>query len=275
MSVIDKLTNLDRRIIYLIMGLAVVVPFLIPMRLPIYVSPPVQNVYDYIDDLPEGSVVLMGFNFSPSTMPELLPMGRAILRHCYSRKLKVMGMTFNSRIASKADEAMRQVAEEYGYRESEDYTYLGYKRDVVPVMLGLGEDISIAFPTDYMKTPISQIPMMKDIKNYSDIALVIDFGSANTPEAWVAYAGARYHQTIAVGCTGVMVSVLYPYLETGQLTGLIGGLKGAAEYERLVEKPGKGILGMKAQSIAHIAIILLVLIGNAGYLISRRRIEGK
>jgi hypothetical protein len=68
-----------------------------------------------------------------------------------------------------------------------------------------------------------------------------------------------------------MVSGLYPYLKTGQLTGLIGGLRGAAEYEKLVEKPGKGILGMKAQSIAHIAIILLVLIGNASYLISRRR----
>jgi hypothetical protein len=272
MSIIDKLINLDRRIIYLIIGLAVIVPFLIPMRLPIYVSPPVQSVYDYIDALPEGSVVLMGFNFSPSTMPELLPMSLAILRHCYSRKIKVMGMTFNSRITNVADEAMKQVAEEYGYKESEDYTFLGYKRDVAPVMLGLGEDISIAFPTDYVKTPISQIPMMENIRNYSDIDLVMDFGSANTPEAWVAYAGARYHQTIAVGCTGVMVSGLYPYLKTGQLTGLIGGLKGAAEYEKLVEKTGKAILGMKAQSIAHIAIILLVLIGNAGYLISRRKI---
>ena len=271
MLILRKPVNIDRRIIYLVIGLAVVIPFFIPLRLPIYVSPPVQSVYDYIEALPEGSVVLVGFNFSPSTMPELRPMCLAILRHCYSRRLKVIGMTFYSRILNEADKALRQVAQEYGYKESEDYTYLGYKRDVIPVMLGLGEDISVAFPVDYLGTPIFQIPMMKGIKNYSDIDLLIDFGSANTPEWWVAYAGARYHQAIAVGCTGVMVSGLYPYLKAGQLVGIVGGLKGAAEYEKLVRKPGKGILGMKAQSIAHVAIIVLVIFGNVSYLLSRRK----
>jgi hypothetical protein len=113
--------------------------------------------------------------------------------------------------------------------------------------------------------------MMRDIKNYRDIDLVMDFGSANTPEAWVSYAGARYHQTIAVGCTGVMVSGLYPYLKTGQLIGLIGGLKGAAEYEKLIERPEKAILGMKSQSVAHMAIIILVIFGNVVHFLSRRK----
>lgn len=271
MSLVEKLLNIDRRIIYLVIGLAVIIPFFIPMRLPIYVSPSVQSVYDYIGYLPEGSVVLMGFNFSPATKAELYPMCLAILRHCYSKKLKVIGLTLNSRAATIGDDAMRQAAKEYGYEEHRDYTYLGFKSQMESVMLGIGEDISIPFPKDYSKTPISQIPMMKDIKNYSDIDLVIDFGSANTPEAWVAYAGARYHQTIAAGCTGVMVSGLYPYLKTGQLIGLIGGLKGAAEYEKLIDRPEKAILGMKAQSIAHMTIILLVIFGNVVYLLSRRR----
>jgi hypothetical protein len=271
MSIFEKIANIDRRIIYLIIGLSVLIPFLIPMKLPMYVSSPVRDVYNYIESLPKGSVILLGFNFSPSTMPELYPMSLAVLRHCYSKKLKVIGMTFYSRIAIVADNVMREAAQEYDYKESIDYTYLGYKPDVEPVMLGIGEDISVPFPTNYLKTPISQIPMMKDIKNYDDIDLVIDFGSANTPEWWVGYAGARYHQTIAAGCTGVMVSGLYPYLKTGQLIGLIGGLKGAAEYEKLISKPGKAMLGMKAQSIAHVAIIMLVLLGNAVYFLSIRK----
>jgi hypothetical protein len=271
MSIIEKLTDIDRRIIYLVIGLAVLVPFFIPMRLPIYVTPPVQSVYDYIDALPEGSVVLMGFNFSPATMAELYPMCLAVLRHCYSRKLKVIGMTLSYEAAIMADKAMSEVAQEYGYEETRDYTYLGYKHGTRQVMLGMGEDISGPFPTDYLNRPISQIPMMKGIKNYGDIDLVMDFGSANSPEAWIAYAGARYHQTVAVGCTGVMVSGLYPYLKTGQLIGLIGGLKGAAEYEKLIERPEKAVLGMKSQSIAHIAIILLVIFGNVAHLLSRRK----
>lgn len=270
---IEKLVNLDRRIIYLIIALAVIVPFLIPMSLPVYISPPVQSVYDYIDALPEGAVILMGFNFSPSTMPELYPMSKAVLRHCYSKKLKVIGMTVYYSAAPMADRALKEVAEEYDYKELQDYTYLGYKQGARQVMLGIGEDISDPFPVDYLKRPIDEIPMMKDIKNYEDIALVVDFGSGNSPEWWVAYAGARYNQTIAVGCTGVMASGLYPYLEAGQLIGLMGGLKGAAEYEKLIGKPEKAFLGMKAQSMAHMAIILLVILGNVVYLLSRRKTE--
>ncbi len=268
---IEKLVNIDRRIIYLVIALAVIVPFLIPMSIPIYVSPPVQSVYDYIEALPEGSVVMMGFNFCPSTRAELGPMSLAILRHCYSRKLKVIGMTVYYSAAPMADKLMRQVAQEYGYVELRDYVYLGYKQGARQVMLGMGEDISDPFPVDYLGKPTDEIPMMKDVKNYDDIDLVIDFGSGNSPEWWVAYAGARYRQTIAVGCTGVMASGLYPYLKSGQLIGLIGGLKGAAEYEKLIEKPAKAILGMKSQSIAHIAIILLVILGNVVYLLSRRK----
>jgi hypothetical protein len=271
MPILERLTNIDRRIIYLVIGLAVAIPFFVPMKLPIYVSPPVQSVYDYIEALPENSVVLIGFNFTPSTMPELYPMCLAVLRHCYSRKLKVIGMTLNYSAATIGDDAMNQAAQEYGYEELKDYTYLGFKPDARQVMLGIGEDISGPFPNDYMNRPISQIPMMKNIKNYKDIDLVMDFGSGNSPEWWVAYAGARYHQIIAVGCTGVMVSGLYPYLEAGQLIGLMGGLKGAAEYEKLIEKPGKAILGMKAQSIAHIVIILMVIFANVVYLLSGRK----
>jgi hypothetical protein len=68
-----------------------------------------------------------------------------------------------------------------------------------------------------------------------------------------------------------MVSGLYPYLNTGQLVGLIGGLKGAAEYEKLIAKEGKATLGMKVQSIVHLMIILMVIFGNVVYLLSMRQ----
>lgn len=275
MAILEKLNNIDPRIIYLVIALAVIIPFLIPMSLPIYVSPSVQNVYDYIESIPEGGVVMIGINFSPSTKPELYPMCLAVLRQCYSRKLKVIGVTLYYSAAIMADEVMQTVAKEYGYEEHKDYTYLGYKQGARQMMLGMGEDISDPFPSDYMGTPIEDIPMMDNIKNYDDIDLVMDFGSGDSPEWWVAYAGTRYHQTLAVGCTGVMASELYPYLKAKQLVGLVVGLKGAAEYEKLIGKPEKAHLGMKAQSIAHMAIILLVILGNVVYFLSRRKTEGQ
>jgi len=271
MSLLDNFLNADRRIIYLIIGVVVIVPFFIPMSLPIYVTQTVQNVYDRIESLPEGSVVIICFSFGPSTVPELLPMAKAVIRQCFTKKLKVIGITLHSEGATIADNTLRTIADEFGYKEHEDYVYLGFKVQPVAVILGIGEDISIPFPTDYTGTPISQIPMMKDIRNYKDIKLVADFGSSGSPEWWVMYAGAKYHEPIAVGVTGVMVSGLYPYLNTGQLVGLIGGLKGAAEYEKLVAKEDKATLGMKVQSIVHLMIILMVVFGNVVYLLSIRQ----
>jgi len=40
---------------------------------------------------------------------------------------------------------------------------------------------------------------------------------------------------VAVGVTAVMAADLYPYLQSGQLVGMLAGLKGAAEYEKLVD----------------------------------------
>jgi hypothetical protein len=276
MSKLEKLNNIDRRMIYLIMAIAVIVPFFIPMSLPIYVSPPVKNVHEYIDSLPSGSVVMIGFNFGPSTMPELYPMCVAVLRHCYSKNIKVIGVCLHSEGATIADNVMRSTAEEYDYKEHEDYVYLGFKVQPVAVILGMGEDIAIPFPNDYTGTPLSKIPMMKNIRNYNDIALVVDFSSGLSTDWWILYAGAKYHQKLAVGCTGVMVSGLYPYLNTGQLIGIIGGLKGAAEYENLIDQEGKATLGMKVQSVAHVVIILIVIFGNVVYilLLRQKRREG-
>jgi hypothetical protein len=49
-------------------------PLLQPMSLPIDVSPPVQTLYDAIEAIPEGSIVMLGADYSPDTMPELQPM---------------------------------------------------------------------------------------------------------------------------------------------------------------------------------------------------------
>ncbi len=68
---------------------------------------------------------------------------------------------------------------------------------------------------------------------------------------------------------------MYPYYDSGQIIGFLGGLKGAAEYEVLNGIPGSGVEGMDAQTIAHLFMILLVILGNLGYFLERRSESGK
>jgi hypothetical protein len=57
-SFAERMLKIDRRIIFLVIGLCTLLPLLYPVGLPIKISPEVRGVYDYIESLPEGSVFL-------------------------------------------------------------------------------------------------------------------------------------------------------------------------------------------------------------------------
>jgi len=81
---------------------------------------------------------------------------------------------------------------------------------------------------------------------------------------------SRYRVRLASGTTAVAAPPFYPYVQSGQLVGLLGGLKGAAEYEGLVGATGDATRGMDAQSIVHALIVFFILLGNVVYLMERR-----
>jgi hypothetical protein len=69
----------------------------------------------------------------------------------------------------------------------------------------------------------------------------------------------------------VSAPAFYPFLDAGQLKGLIGGMKGAAEYENLLEQIGTASAGMDAQSVAHGMIIFFIIFANFFYFLGKRR----
>lgn len=275
---IEKFLNLDRRIIFALVAISVIIPTLIMIRFPIFVSKETKAVYDYIEDLPEGSVVMIAFDYGPSSYAELQPMALAILNHCFAKDIKVIGMTIWNVGATLGDDAIQEAAKKFDKKDGVDYVFLGYRPGATNVMLRMGDDISAVFEKDYNGSPVKDIPMMQEIENYDDIDLLVDLASGATPEFWITYAYTGYHQKIAAGVTAVSVSQLYPYVQTGQLVGLMPGMLGAAEYETManaiipvtMQKLEKATKGMSIQSIIHILVILLVVMGNVAYFVQRK-----
>ena len=111
---LNTLINLDRRIIFIFVALAVIIPTLLPINLPINVSEPTQRIYDYIDALPAGATIIISFDYGPSSLPELNPMAKAVLRHCFEKDVRVIGMTLYSFAPTLADTLITEVAEEDG-----------------------------------------------------------------------------------------------------------------------------------------------------------------
>jgi hypothetical protein len=164
------------------------------------------------------------------------------------------------------------LAEEFGKEYGTDYVNLGYMAGGIVTLLGMGASIPNTFPTDYGGTPVGQIPLMQEVEDFDDIAIVMEV-SAGTPgtREWVQQVQSRFGVTLGSGVTAVSAPNFYPYIQSGQLVGLLGGLKGAAEYETLVGAPGDATKGMDAQSIVHALIVLFIILGNVTYFATRLR----
>lgn len=270
---LNKLVNMDRRIVFILVALAVIIPMLIPVNLPVSVSEPTQKLYQYINALPDGSVILLAFDYGPSSLAELNPMAKVVLKQCFDKNVGVIAITLIPDGTTLANTLIQEVAKEKDAVDGEDYVFLGFRPGTTQVILGMGTDIASVFEYDFKNKPITDIPMMQGIKNYDDINLLVDLASSDTTEAWITYGNAKYNLQIGAGVTGVIISQMYPYLQSGQLVGLISGIAGAAEYENLIDSPDKGVKWINVESFVHLLIVLLVVIGNIAFFILQEREE--
>jgi hypothetical protein len=265
-----RVLALDRRHIFILIGLGTVIPLLFPVNLPVTITPRVQAAYETIDELPEGSRVLLSLDFEPDTMAELMPMAKAVLRHCFRKNLKAIVITLYPAGPGLAEQAIRTAATAENKTRNVDYAFLGYKSGFQTVMIAFGESIRQQYPVDFYHTPLDQIPVMRGVDSYKQIDLVINLTASSAADYWIQFAASRNGKKLVLGTTAVMATDYYPYLSSRQVLGLIGGMKGAAEYERILGLTGDARQGMDAQSLVHVIIAALVLLGNAAYLVSKR-----
>jgi hypothetical protein len=268
-----KVRHLDRRIIFILMALGVTLPLLVKIDLPVRVTPDVKSIYEYIEKCQPGDVLLLSYDHDTGTLPEMVPMSTAILRHAFSKGLKIVGLALRAEGSAIGRQAFRRVGKELGKEEGIDYVFLGYRPEITATILGLGTSFQRVFPKDDRGVPIDSIPLMRHVQSYSDIALIISISDDDTPLYWINYGNARYAVAVAPAVTAVMATTFFPFLNSHQVVGMIAGLKGAAEYERLIKKHDMASRGMDAQSIAHLVVIGFILVGNIAYFLTRGKTQ--
>lgn len=249
----------------------IVLSYLISVDFGSVTSPEVRKSHDYLENLPEGSVVMVSFDHEASSLPEIQPIALAMLRHCFQNNLKLVGVSLFAEGTAIGYRLMNKTAEESGKRYGTDYVFLGFKPQQIAAILGMGESIKNIFPQDYMGTPVDSLPLMANIENYNDIEMVISIADGALTVHWIEYAGAKYNQKVMAGLTAAMITTYDPYLASGQLYSVVGGLKGAAEYESLIARQGGGTRGMMAQTSAHLYVIVMIIIGNIFYFRNRAK----
>jgi hypothetical protein len=270
----SRLAGIDRRWIFLVMFVIVLVPLLKPVRLPLSIGSPATRFYEAIESISAGSIVVMPFDYDPAFTAEVHPMGVAVMRRLFEKNVRVISLTMQPAGPPLADRAFAEVAPPLGKKYGVDFVNLGYKSGNEVVVLAIGTSFKATFPNDSHGTPVSQLPLMHDIDRLGEAKMLIEIAATSAAPIWVQQAQGRYHLAMVAGVTGVMAPEFFPYLQSGQVKGLLGGMAGAAEYETLVKHTGTATKGMDAQSLAHLLIIVLILLGNALFYLGKRRGQG-
>jgi hypothetical protein len=277
----EKLGTLDRRWIFLMIALAVIIPLIMKYTTSIPTSPLVQRLFDKTEDLPPGSKILMSFDYGPSTAPENQPMADAFTRHAFEKGHRVYLMALWPTGARQSlqliDELINVEFPEKGY--GTDYIHLGYKAGNQGLINTLLSDFTAMYTTDIEGTSIDEFPMMEGIRTLRDFDLILGLGSGfpGTKE-WVQFAGDPGDIPVGGGTTAVMAPLLYPYYPK-QMVGFLGGLQGAAEYEyaliqaypEYMQKSRLASTSMGPQVTAHLVIVAFIIIGNITFLVERSR----
>ncbi len=260
-----------RHVVFLVILLAVAVPLLFNIKLTHSASPETRQFYANIDTLAPGSAVLMSFDFEASAFAEIKPLAVAVIRHCFQKNLRVIGLSLFAEGTALGEHTLSQVAAEKSKKYGVDYVYLGFRPQYTAAMLAIGESLPKEFPTDYLGNPTSFLPILSGVSNYDQIAMVISITDASMPTYWVDYAVTRYHARLQTVLTATMATSFYPYISSGQIAGLVAGLKGAAEYEQLLNESGGGGRGLFAQSVSQFVIVAVIIVGNVIDYMGRRR----
>ena len=268
-----KIGSIDRRWIFLIIAAVVIVPLIFPVGLPIRPTDTTKNVYDSIEKLPAGSKVLLSVEYSPSTRPENHPMTISILRHLFKNNHKVFITCLWPDGQFMAQDAINQVAkQEFNKTYGVDYVFLGFRPGNEAVVKGIVSNLRKLYTVDVYQKKIDEIPLMNGINNFKDFDFLFS-SSAGFPGTieWVQYASDPTGIPMASGVTSIQVNEVMPYVQAGQMVGVLAGMPGAAEYEALIDQKGSATSGMDAQSVAHLVIVLFIILGNLSFFIERNR----
>ena len=268
-----KLHELDRRWIFLFILIGVAVPLLIPFGLEIEVTPNVQKVYDLVEAAQPGDRVLFSFDYDPSSKPEIQPATIAMMKHALDKELRIVCLALWPMGVSLAEEIYNDNELSDRFEYGVNFINLGYKVGGLVAIQAMGKDFREVFPRDYAGQTINNFQIMDGVRNFSDFYMVASL-SAGTPGMleWIMTAGDNYGLHVTGSTTAVSTPGFLPYInERNQLHGLVGGLKAAAEYEKLIGVKGTATSGMDAQSIAHLIIILFILVGNISWHLAKRK----
>jgi hypothetical protein len=190
---------------------------------------------DVTDVLPEGAPVLVVFDYEPSTVGELEATGASLMDHLLLLKHPRLALISTSPTGpALAERFMSVTLADRGYQRDLQYVDLGYLPGGLAGVHDFAVDPVSAIPLGAGAVPAWQSVVMQGVTRLSDFAAIIVLtDSAEGGRVWIEQAGlARGSAALVMVSSAQAGPMLLPYVDSGQVNGLIAGINGAAGAEQ-------------------------------------------
>lgn len=269
-----KLHSLNARWLYLGASILLVIPFVVP------ISPPpgrpsraVQGLYDMIEKCPANGIVWIDSAWDQGSRAENEAELECVVRHLCRRRIRFvvtsLGCQFGPEFAAKV---ITPIVGEAGYTYGTDWANLGFVQcnAGLPVVINsLANNFKSVREKDVDGTPVDELPLMKDVKTIQDFYMVYAV-TYSPPQEWISFVKGQFGTPVAFGCMSIMGPYYQTFFESGQLSGMLVGDRGSAQYEALLGHRSLGTKLSMVASFGNVAIILAALFGNLGMWAVRR-----
>ncbi len=287
-SIADRLQSIPKPVLYLILILATTIPLFLDIPVPNEPLPESKAMYDNLMSLKEGDRVLLESDWTNSTRGESSGQFDAVIRILMRKKVKfAVYSTGDAQSPQVARDEIRVIndLEKAAKRPTlvpfEDYVIMGYFPGAEGTMNGIENNVRSTFagkkdfPPGSPPRDVIQSPVFQGIKSVSDFKYLVVITASNTSVVTIE----RIKKVpLMFMVTGVMTPETRNFYSSGQIVGLVGGVKGVYDLEGLMEtgfpgqtNKGKGTAYYLSLHFALGLLIFVVILGNVAMYLSGKR----
>jgi uncharacterized membrane protein (UPF0136 family) len=267
----QKLVNLDVRILWVLLVVALLVPMLNPIGLPLPMKEETKAAFEYVESLTPGSYVLMSVNISPMGEPENWPTAIAMFRHFMKKGLRVILVNTVPEGTMYAERLWKEYGPEGDYEYGKDVVQMPFRAGDESTIASMGADFRGLYATDQYGTPLNQLPIFDDFKDIHDVSLLTEYASTIHPLYYIQQLNAKYNVPTIISIVAVDGPKFMNYYQSGQIEGLLSGVAAGAEYELLAEVPGKAASQMDALALGHALFIGAIVLSNVAWWVTKSK----
>lgn len=188
-----------------------------------------------VEAVPADAPVLVIFDYQPSTVGEMEASGASLLDHLLLLKHPRLALLSTSPTGSAlAERFMSAVLADRSYARDVQYVDLGYLPGGLTGIYNFAQNPTAAVPLDAGSKPVWQSPVLAPVTRFSDFAAVIVLtDSVEAGRSWIEQTSlARGSSQMVIVASAQAGPMLLPYVDSGQVNGLVSGVNGAAGAEQ-------------------------------------------